>query len=306
MVAAELSHPLLAEPVKIANITSPSGALVKLAYEQKLFNAEGLKELQVVPYRMGRDGLKALLAGEVDLAIAYDTPILAAARKRAPIKILTAVHTSRRDMAVLVPKAVQVPSDLKGKTIGFDFGTSADYFFNLFLRRHGLNKRDVKVRNIHADSLVDAVKSKRIDAAVARYPGFDGLKELGMNAFDLDIYQSTVFLVATNKFIDENPNKVTSVLRALRKAEDYFYENPRRGWSAICQDEAGVNVYACNTIPTRSIFRLRVELTNMALSALETQNSLTDYGPKTIAQFNVRELIEPKFLKSICGECVLF
>ncbi len=297
-----------AAPIRFAQVIVPTGGLVEIAEQEKFFQSE-LVDVNLRRFKLGREALDALVAGEVDVAVAYDTPILDLMHRGVPVKILAAIQSNRGDISMFVSNGIKTPTDLKGKRVGFLFGTSSAYFYNLFLRRHGIAQREVTAVNLPIDKIESALKSKRVDAVIARFPVSHRFKEIEVRKFDLDIYKANVFLVAMKPLIESRSEDIKKVLKALRKAESYFYEDPQRGWKQICKTENLLDQkdqMACMDIPFTAVYRMRVELSNVVLNSLETQESLTKFGPLTLAKFHVKDGIESRLLKMICGECVLF
>jgi ABC-type nitrate/sulfonate/bicarbonate transport system substrate-binding protein len=86
--------------VVIGELDHPALGLLLIAQEQGFFDAEGV-EVVHCDYPSGREALAALLAGEVDLAAAYETPVAIRVFDAPGLRILTTLHSSNHRTRVV-------------------------------------------------------------------------------------------------------------------------------------------------------------------------------------------------------------
>ncbi len=142
-------------------------------------------------------------------------------------------------------KGIKKFSDLKGKSIGFPFGSSVDLTCRLLLKEHGLDpNRDVKLVNLEVGDVPAAFLAGNIDAALVWEPGFSKLLTnkdatvLGMDT-DTEIYKKfgtmtgPDVLILGKKWTDENPERAKKFMAAYFKALDFVANNPDKSVEII-------------------------------------------------------------------------
>ena len=120
--------------------------------------------------------------------------------------------------------------ELKGKTIGFPFGSSVDITCRLLLKQHGLNPdKDVKLVNLEVGDVPSVFRAGNVDAALVWEPGFSRLKAvegatvLAMDT-DTEIYQKfgtmtgPDVLILGKAWTDEDPTRAKRLLEAYFEA----------------------------------------------------------------------------------------
>src|SRR5262249_42009177 len=100
-----------------------------MAKDLGLYAKYGL-DAEIVHIRGAGVNIAALMAGEIDMAVASGSFAIVAAARGAPIVIIATTGPIKYD---LVSSAVSSPRELKGKTIGLAGYTSGDYFVLLRL-----------------------------------------------------------------------------------------------------------------------------------------------------------------------------
>src|SRR5208283_4648206 len=129
------------EKITIAYSTTPNAILVYIAFAKGYFLEEGLDAIpQVHPF--GKIALNAVVEGKADLGTVADTPIVFTVMNGQKIAILATTQTSNRNEAIIArrDRGIAKPADLKGKKIGVPFGTHADFFTDIFLIAHGIDR----------------------------------------------------------------------------------------------------------------------------------------------------------------------
>ncbi len=129
-------------------------------------------------------------------------------------------------------------ADLKGKTIGFPFGSSVDVTCRLLLREHGLDPdKDVRLVNLEVGDVPAVFRAGNVDAALIWEPGFSQLREvkgatvLGMDT-DTLIYKrfgtmtGPDVLILGKAWVDADPARARRFLTAYFEALDWVREHP--------------------------------------------------------------------------------
>jgi sulfonate transport system substrate-binding protein len=158
-------------PVDLSKVTVVLGDQVKLLRTK----AEAAGVLTDVPYKIqwasfqGAAPLfEAVVSGDVDTAMAADTPALAAAAGGARVKVVAASVSSPTGVAILVPAGSPIRSvaDLKGRNVIVSSarGSVAHYLLFGALREAGLKPDDVTTGFLLPSDAAVAFSSGKIEA----------------------------------------------------------------------------------------------------------------------------------------------
>ena len=124
---------------------------------------------------------------------------------------------------------INIPQDLVGKKVATTIGTTAHFFMSVFLTLNGIDVSDVEIVNMKPGEMVEAIVNGGVDAICTWEPNvLNTVKRLGDNAIILpsDVgYKATFNLVAMNGYIENNPELIRKVIKALVKAEEFVKDN---------------------------------------------------------------------------------
>jgi sulfonate transport system substrate-binding protein len=155
----------------LSQVTLVLGDQVKLLQTK----AEAAGVLKDVPYKIqwasfqGAAPLfEAVVSGDVDTAMAADTPALAAAAGGARVKVVAASVSSPTGVAILVPadSPIKTVADLKGRNVIVSSARGSVAHFLLFgaLREAGLQPQDVNTGFLLPSDAAVAFSSGKIEA----------------------------------------------------------------------------------------------------------------------------------------------
>ena len=219
------------EKITIAYVTHAGSVLVHIAFAKDYFKEEGLDAVPQ-PHAFGKLALQAVIDGKADLATVADTPTMFAIMDGRRITTLAVIQTSRRNVAIVAwgDRGITKPSDLKGKTIGVTLGTNSDFFAEVFLIAHGIDRKQVTIIDLKPDEMAAALGAGKADAVSTWNPVLTQLQK-GMGNKGLTFYGETLYteyfcLAAGQDFVREHPETVRKILRALIKAETFANNNP--------------------------------------------------------------------------------
>lgn len=129
-------------------------------------------------------------------------------------------------------------TQLKGKRIGFPFGSSVELTCRILLTQHGLDpKRDVRLVNLEVGDVPAVFRAGNIDAALIWEPGFSQLKAvkgatvLGMD-IDTEVYKrfgtmtGPDVLILGKKWVDQNPERARIFMRAYFESLEWVKQYP--------------------------------------------------------------------------------
>lgn len=226
------------EKVTIAYSTATDAALAVIAQVQGYYPQVGLEVTpHLHPY--GKPALKEVLEGKADFATVAETPVMFEIMNGGKISVIATIQTSSKDNAIVARKdrGIRAVSDLKGRKLAATLGTTADFYMDAFLAAHGISRNEIKIIDIKAEELPDALANGDVDAVSVFNPYIiqaqNKLGDRGISFFDKDLYTWTFNIVAKQEFIRKNPEKVKRLLRALIKAEEFARENPEKAQKIV-------------------------------------------------------------------------
>jgi NitT/TauT family transport system substrate-binding protein len=259
------------------------------------------------PY--GKPALKDVLEGKADVATVAETPFMFAVLDGADISVIATIQSSTRNNAVIVRKdsGVSAPGDLKGKRIAVILGTTAEYFMDAFIARHGIARSEVDIVNLKPEEYQAALNNGRVDAIAIFEPYLsraqDALGGSGMTFYDEEIYTETFNIVARKDFIRKNPGMVRKVLRALIRAEDYVRSDPS-GAGNIIADYCGIDRRKAHQVLTNSHFGLTLDQSLILALEDESRWAIRAGLTRVSAVPNYLEYINPDGLAAVKPERV--
>jgi ABC-type nitrate/sulfonate/bicarbonate transport system substrate-binding protein len=127
---------------------------------------------------------------------------------------------------------------LRGRRIGFPFGSSVELTVRMLLRQHGLDPdKDVRLVNLELGDVPAVFRAGNVDAAAVWEPGFsqlktvEGAKVLGMDT-DTEVYQrfgtmtGPDVLVLARAWVDADPARARRFMTAYFEALDWVKAHP--------------------------------------------------------------------------------
>lgn len=215
--------PVQEEPLTIASGTLDSSVLSLVADEKGYFREQGLNVTTTV-YPAGAYAIKELFSGNADFAYASEFAGVTNSFDHPDLRIIAI--TARSDAIVLVARndrGIFKPSDLKGKTIAFSNGTSAEFFLSRYLTQNGMDIDEITARHLSPDDTVKSVVSGDSDAAVVWNPyEYQIEQQLGRNVTVWSVQGGQEYYWVTYTRADvirTRPEMIRKYLRAIDKAE---------------------------------------------------------------------------------------
>ncbi|TCC32435.1 aliphatic sulfonate ABC transporter substrate-binding protein [Kribbella sindirgiensis] len=204
-------------------------SLLAIAKDQKLWEKHGLKADAKV-FTNGPLQIQALGTGDLDFGYIGPGAFWLPASGQAKI---IAINTLGNADRVIARSGTTSIDQLRGKTVGVPEGTSGDMILTLALQKAGMTKKDLKVVNMDASTIVSAFASQKIDAAGFWYPAIGTIKkqvpdltELAKNSdFESQVSFPTAF-VAGNDVVSGQKDKTEKTIAVLREAMAYRSANP--------------------------------------------------------------------------------
>ncbi len=226
------------ERVTLATVHLPALGLVFIAESKGYFAQHGLT-VEQRRFSSGRDALAALLAGEVDAATSFETPVVLNASRDPDLEVVTTLHVSNRSTRVVAraDRGIASEVDLARKRIGVARNTNAEYFLHTLLAYGGVPAGGVTIVDVAPDSMVGALASGEVDAIAIWPPHADRARaELGAaNTVEIgsEVYTEVSLLLTRDPVHQKRRGALVRLVAALADAERLVRERPGEAFDAL-------------------------------------------------------------------------
>ncbi len=285
--------------IRVATNKVPYSGLYIVAREKGFFEKQGL-DVQTEIVGTGREGLDALMGGNLEMTFLAETPIANLAFAEKGVNIFATVGSgtiysilARNDRSIIIP------TDLKGKKIGTQKGTSMHFFTADFLESNSVSIEDVDLQNIGAKEMVPAFVRGDFDAISSFEPHTSVvLEQIAEKTTIFEINKPTTWNIAAKKeFVDKNPETIEKFLSAMIEAEDYVKKNKQESY-AIISNFTGLEKNTLEKV--FSTFNFKVSLDNTLVKLLNEQgNWAIQSGNAKRDLPDYRSLVNEKTLKKM-------
>ncbi|MET3133142.1 NitT/TauT family transport system substrate-binding protein [Oxalobacteraceae bacterium GrIS 1.11] len=220
------------EQVVIATNTDYVGSCpVMAAARQGYFAKEGILAV-IQEHSSGYAALEAVLQGKANLGTAADIPVMFAALNQHPVRVIASIFNTEKDTGVVArrDRGIVTPVNLKGKRIGVTLSTSGHFTLDAMLNRQRILPAEVSIRAYPPEQLPAALAQGEVDAVATWEPFMAAAAaKLGSNAvvFDgEDIYESIYNVAGLRHYIDQHPETIKKILRALHSGAQFCSDTP--------------------------------------------------------------------------------
>lgn len=216
------------QPLKVTLPTWTGYGPLFLAQEKGFFKKHGVSvELSIVEGLAERK--QALAGGKIDgMATAQDVQTTLAAAGT-PMNVVWVLDDSFGGDGILVKNGINSPTDLKGKKIAFESGSTSQLLLLTVLKKAGLTEKDVVKVQMSAGDAGAAFAAGKVDAAVTWEPwlskGSAANGKVLVSTKDLPgIILDTIGF--RKEVVEKRPNDVKAFVAAMADAMDYWKQNP--------------------------------------------------------------------------------
>ncbi len=256
-----------------------------IAKAKGFFQKEGLN-VQLITFEQDADLDAALASGHTQVAnIATHTSIKLILNSHVAITPVLILDDSEGADAILGGASIKSLSDLRGKTVAYEYGTTSDLLIHYALLHANIPFSAIKTQNIPAADAATALVAGRIDAAVTYEPYISAVAGKGRGVHVL--YSSKAapgligdFMVASNSLIKDHPDEVRALLRAWNDSMTYWAQNYKDGVAIMAKGVgsspsdltstlAGAVIYSIpqNKVLAKGLIQKRYSMVNEVLRA---------------------------------------
>ena len=204
-----------------------------VALDKGWYKEEGL-EPTILTGKGSGDVVKRVDIGSADIGI-VDTGVLIVARAQgAKVKIVSMLFDkSPYCMWMWKDSGINSPKDLVGKKIGAPPGDAQRTIFPALAQANGFDPDKVTFVNIAAEAKFSALAAKQLDVIFDYYSGAPyfhkamgegNVKYMMFADYGVDVYSNA--LVASEKYLKENPGIIKRFVKASLRGWEFALKNP--------------------------------------------------------------------------------
>lgn len=226
----------------------------------KALSEQGLK-IRFHPFLKGADVNFFLRRGDLEVALGGDMPAIAAA---ATSNVLIATLV-KQGFSSFVTKKHMLIKDLRGKRIGYPFGSNAHYALLQTLSAAGLRETDVHLVRLNVNEMPDKLAEGHIDAFVAWEPFIS----IALARFDdfVVIHRSlsSSYMYFSRSLSNRHPETIRLIIASQLRA------------MAWMRSQAKNLLEACQwSLQARKVFLKKPQVLSMKLYAQMVKSDLLD------------------------------
>ncbi len=285
----------------------PSTLLLYVAHDARLFADEHLQvEARVFP--TGREALAAAIDGDLDAAIVYSTPVVAAVMHGEDLVVLTTLHRAEglTGLAVHPRSGIRTAAELRGHRIGVTPGTSSELALDVVLAEGGLEPSEIRAVPGQPKELMAALEEGQLDAASLWVPNLllaTGNRPDQARLLASEVYAEMSMLAGLRPRIEARRMEARRFLRALLRAQAMVRRRPQLMESTLRPRFPQLDAGQLATIISHSRFELG--LSNLLLSTLRQEAArLEQRGEPRADRVQFRDVVAPAMLEELAPESV--
>jgi NitT/TauT family transport system substrate-binding protein len=215
----------------------PGNFWIEIAWKKGWFDAAGLKVDLIDTNTDYHKFIEDMVAGKMDANNFTLFDMIHFISRGADLVAVIKTDESYGADAIVARKGIEKIADLRGKTIGVKINSYLEYILNVAMERGGLTLEDVILKDVAAESAVEALIDQKVDAMTIWEPivGEAVLKGLGTKLFDTSQFPgiSPSVLVFHRRVLNERPEDVAACVRVWNRAVRFILENPQSAYDII-------------------------------------------------------------------------
>ena len=192
-------------------------AMKRDAVLQEALSAEGI-ELRFHPFLKGADANFFLERGDLEVVIGGDMPALTASASYD----ITITSLIQYGYSSIVTRQYMLLSELKGKKIGYAFGSNAHFALLNSMALVGLSEDDVDLVPLDVNEMPDALATGKIDAFSAWEPTPTIAKTQYDGIITMQRMITSGYLYFSSSFASKHPTTVSQIVASQLRAINWL------------------------------------------------------------------------------------
>ncbi len=210
-----------------------------IAKEKNLFEKYGL-EAELTDFVEDKEVNAAFASGNMEAANLATHTAIKLFSVGVDLKLVLLEDVSTTADAILADGDIKSISDLKGKQVAYEEGTTSDLLLNYALMKNGMTLEDINAVPMPASDAGTALMTGKVPVAVTYEPYIsEALKE---NTKLKALYKAeerpgliSDVLVISGKFAKEQPEAARALLKVWGEALDFYNKDTKAGQAIIAE-----------------------------------------------------------------------
>lgn len=208
-----------------------------IAKEKGFFKKYNL-DTEVVNFTWDADMGAAIASGNVQVIAAATNFLIAIRNQGIDLQGFLVLDASYEADAVLAPSAIKSITELKGKSVAYEAGSTSDLLINYALKENKMTTEDIKPVQMAAADAGLALIAGRVDVAVTYEPYISAALKQGKEFHVLYTAAEKPGLIsdlalADRQYIEKNPEVIKALILAWDDAVTFLKEHPDEGGKII-------------------------------------------------------------------------
>lgn len=230
--------PADAGTVRVGHSTWVGNGPLYIARDKGYFKEEGI-EFEDINIGDLKLRFAAAAAGEIDIILTTIDAMVLYLKAGDEYVLITGADTSAGGDGIVSTKEIGSITDLKGKKVAFNEGSTSQFLLDVLLTENGMSEADITPVNMDPGDAGAALIAGQVDAAVTWEPWLTKAKnsENGKILFDTTNRQDfiTDFVIVRKEFLAEHPDDVAGFVKAWYKAIDFYKADPKAAIDIMAQ-----------------------------------------------------------------------
>ncbi len=227
---------LYPDKITIGGVAWPGFLALYLAQDKGYFKEAGL-DVDVKIYSGYQGVTDDYVAGRIQGKANLTLDAVDEAYRGLDHKAILVMDYSNGGDAVIASSQIKSFRDIKGKKVGYEFGTLMEFLLTYALQQHDLSLKDIQSFDLHAEEAMQALVAGKVDVAVTHEP----FLTVALNKTKGNIIYSsadapgviTDILTFRTDFIEANPETIDAIVQAYFRAFNFWKSNPEEANALI-------------------------------------------------------------------------
>ncbi len=206
--------------------------------EKKGFFKKHNIDIKLINFTWDADMGAAVVSGNVNVIASATNFLITVRNQNIDLQGFLVLDASYEADAILSPSSIKSISDLKGKSIAYEAGSTSDLLMNYALKENGMTNKDIKPVQMAASDAGLALIAGRVDIAVTYEPYISAALKHGKGFHVLYTAAERPGLIsdialAERQYIEKNPEVIKNMILAWDDAVTFLKEHPEEGGKII-------------------------------------------------------------------------
>lgn len=210
-----------------------------IAQDQGIFAKYGI-EAELIDFVTDTEVNAAFASGNMDVANVATHTALKLYANGVDLKIVLLEDVSNAADAIIAPSTIAAVTDLAGKTVAYEEGSTSDLLLHYALAENNMKITDIVAAPMPAADAGAALIAGQVDAAVTYEPYIS--EAINQNSDIQALYTAAErsglisdVLAARTQFAEANPDLMRNLLKVWDEAVTFLRENPEAGRAIIAE-----------------------------------------------------------------------